>query len=754
MATWIRGIFAVSLSLLAAVPAHPVDLVNGKKARFRNEPGTSRDRAVVKFVREALVTSPLPDPRCPAVSTLTISTDTQTFGPVTLDCNFWGARSTGFLYRDSTGSAGGAQRILFKKSASGGKLNFKLAGDNYGAGAIGGPAGFVEVRFDVESTSYCGRFQSPPSQFTDNTSTKLSIKGPGAACQVATASPTSTPGTPGTDTPTPTSTDTPTVTATETPTITPGGPTLTPTGTPTQTATATNTPPPTSTPTRTPTHTPTRTPTNTPTRTPTNTPTRTPTNTPTRTPTNTPALTATPTSTPTPSGELNTLNRASDPVVMRGSALTTMLGIAPGDLVAFRYASGWTQVPVQVDERDNYTVQDCYNGAYNPLAITEYTDTNTWVGADGTSTFDSDDEVVFMAADTGDRAPGASRPANVNASPSVEVTITDPLNGGKGWLYLFQRSSGVIQPSAGRTYVDYQFKFGSTYQYGPTDYKAQYDLGGGELENSTITGLDDSNNPIYRTHFSKKWIRDNLQLYKGGATGVDILDADQAEWAGGTCSRNIDSFSNAESCFTINKSGPVRALRQYFGANSGWAMQRTHEFYRSVEVVRVNFRLHDGVGIQAYMDHNSSAYGMTYYNNNTTGGVPVNGVADTVTPMSQWGMLSGSVAGGNQGSYSSHLSYLTNLPDLIFQGLYDDNGTNSTTFSNCYGTSAAISIIGGQMLSNHCTDPYAGQSDCDDGYYFIPSSTLYYEGTGMTVGQAQQRDAWVRTPLTAAAVSF
>jgi len=38
--------------------------------------------------------------------------------------------------------------------------------------------------------------------------------------------------------------------------------------------------------------------------------------------------------------------------------------------------------------------------------------------------------------------------------------------------------------------------------------------------------------------------------------------------------------------------------------------------------------------------------------------------------------------------------------------------------------------------------------------YSVPSLRLYYEGSGMTVTQAQQRDGWTRSPLTASAASF
>ena len=48
---------------------------------------------------------------------------------------------------------------------------------------------------------------------------------------------------------------------------------------------------------------------------------------------------------------MSPLNRPADPVVLTGADVPGLTGIAPGDLVAFRYDSGWQQIPVQVDER-------------------------------------------------------------------------------------------------------------------------------------------------------------------------------------------------------------------------------------------------------------------------------------------------------------------------------------------------------------------------------------------------------------------
>src|SRR5712691_8482433 len=59
-----------------------------------------------------------------------------------------------------------------------------------------------------------------------------------------------------------------------------------------------------------------------------------------------------------------TLNRPEDPVVLTGADVPTLTGIAPHDLVAFRYSDGaWEQIPVQVDERDLKTFSNVYNSA-------------------------------------------------------------------------------------------------------------------------------------------------------------------------------------------------------------------------------------------------------------------------------------------------------------------------------------------------------------------------------------------------------
>src|SRR5262245_50970275 len=154
------------------------------------------------------------------------------------------------------------------------------------------------------------------------------------------------------------------------------------------------------------------------------------------------------------------LDRPADPVVLTGATLGSLAGISPGDLVAFRWAAGWVQIPVQVDERAQVNFNAFYNnvgGFGGGFTTLDYTDAGTHTGADPNATLDADDEVVFMARDAGARAPsGTSNPAGVVAGSGREVTITDPLGSATGWVYLFRRS-GTLDPAAGQQYVDYDF---------------------------------------------------------------------------------------------------------------------------------------------------------------------------------------------------------------------------------------------------------------------------------------------------------
>ena len=114
-------------------------------------------------------------------------------------------------------------------------------------------------------------------------------------------------------------------------------------------------------------------------------------------------------------------------------------------------------------------------------------------------------------------------------------------------------------PGAGGDYVVYNFTLDSA-----ADYKTTYNFADGpNPENSLAFSAN------YSYHFGDRWQDDELIITAGAATAVDILDRHKPMFAPGYCGRTEDTFNDAEGAFVINKSGPVRAIRSYIGANSG-----------------------------------------------------------------------------------------------------------------------------------------------------------------------------------------
>ena len=104
-----------------------------------------------------------------------------------------------------------------------------------------------------------------------------------------------------------------------------------------------------------------------------------------------------------------TLNRPDDPVVLTGADVPSLSSVAAGDVVAFRWINGWSQLPVQVDERKPVNFTQVYNNAQSVnFTTTVYADAGTFTGADTNPNVDADDEIAFMARDTGLEAPANS----------------------------------------------------------------------------------------------------------------------------------------------------------------------------------------------------------------------------------------------------------------------------------------------------------------------------------------------------------
>ena len=441
-----------------------------------------------------------------------------------------------------------------------------------------------------------------------------------------------------------------------------------------------------------------------------------------------------------------TLDRPYDPVVLTGADVPWLEGVPPNEIVAFRYSGGWQQIPVQVDERATKTSGQIYNKgsgggeaagqAYQPptdFTSLVYTDSGTFTGPDPDANLDADDEIVFMAKDSGAAASTASQPAGTIAGTGVQVAITDPLDpGSKGFVYLFL-SDGSLSPGAGQQYVSYSFNVLS----GP--YLTTYNtLNGPNPENSVITS------PYYSHHFADRWTSDELRVTTTGASGADILDRHKALFAPGACVRSENTFSDGEGAFIANKVGPVRVVRSYIGANSGPLTQRDHVFYERREEIRTFLRVHAISGMMDFFDYSPDASGMTYYNDLNPSGVTIDGNPDTVTLGAiEWEMVSGA-----QGSLVLVGAISTNIANFAYTSYYLDDSTPSVT--QCTGDAYAYGSSGVRITQSiPCTDP---DGECTN--YLQATRTIYFEEPGLALADAEALAGQAGAPLTYTALPF
>ncbi len=447
-------------------------------------------------------------------------------------------------------------------------------------------------------------------------------------------------------------------------------------------------------------------------------------------------------------GQTSTLDRPLDPVIVTGDASASCLsGVAPWEVVAFRYAGGaWEQIPVQVDEAALLDIVTPYGpyaamiGSAPPTGVNElfYTDAGTFTGPDPDPTLDADDEVVFMARDAGDEPGTFFFPEGAVPGTGCRVTVTDPLDGGLGVVYLF-RQDGSLDPGAGKSYVDYDFDLlTGTYpgDYGiPSGYNPE--------DTSVTTGR-------YRHHFSDRWIHDALEIHAGGATGVDILDRHQNFFSPGFCMRTEDTFSKGEGCFVTNRGGPVRAIRSYMGANSGPLTQRTHIFYDGRQDILTDLRVHEIGSIYDVFDYEPAAAGMIYYNDLNLGGLLIDGDPETaVTGWAEWEMVT-----GPQGSLVIVHDLEGDLEigtEAAVDSYWEDEDWHPD--SDCTGDGLAYGTSGSALFfdpgQDICTDPL--QSGCHNLRLVKSKRHIYYEGPGLASGDALRYESFARTPLAVSA---
>ena len=171
-----------------------------------------------------------------------------------------------------------------------------------------------------------------------------------------------------------------------------------------------------------------------------------------------------------------TLTRDLEPVVRAADELILdeFIGIPTNQIVAYKYiaaTSSWSRVPFQIDQkayRDLSQFIQCVPD-YSPECACEIPPTCTdivceetyvWDGEDdpddsgGTpNVLDGNDEIVFLAKDTGDQALTSNFPPGINILERFEIQVRDTDASNFGNIYLFRLSSG--QPPYSPGYMTY-----------------------------------------------------------------------------------------------------------------------------------------------------------------------------------------------------------------------------------------------------------------------------------------------------------
>jgi hypothetical protein len=291
---------------------------------------------------------------------------------------------------------------------------------------------------------------------------------------------------------------------------------------------------------------------------------------------------------------------------------------------------------------------------------------------------DNDDEVVFMAADAGDQAPLSAKPAG--ALTGHEIALADPLRPElPRFVYLFRKPGGSSF-NVGNGYVRYQrdanadqwidrtfFADNDPQKLGTSNTGYGPNLSGTVCTDGTPATAKASSDRFprdgmtvstdaYQFKATGRWMLREQHVAKPGLPGrihgygPDLVD----RWKGRAFQQSPDSqvsvvgFEDeqvnweANSALLGERAGPVRALREVWGADSGTNVTKTETYYRDAVVFRYRIRVHPipPDGLYTSWDYNlgamvpsaaEAAAGVPagrYFTSLHPQGVPVDGIND------------------------------------------------------------------------------------------------------------------------------
>jgi len=300
-------------------------------------------------------------------------------------------------------------------------------------------------------------------------------------------------------------------------------------------------------------------------------------------------------------------DRDEEPVLIRGERAPALIGEHLGHIRVHRFdptAGAFEPIPVQVDERVEHT--------FNPGTAGAFVETIYDVLGEDDGMFDADDEIAFLFADAGPRAPAeAAWPAGAE-DRRLEIEIRDPRPNApepSRWAYVF---TGEALPASDVVEVTWDLR-----------------------PDSTI--LSDA----IRLTFEDRWLLTEFRVEAPCGTGEDLIDRVKGRARVPTGIQEDEEGWNRNSSFLGGIVGPVRAIRYVRGATSGLNTIHHDVVYRRWWTRTVNLRVHPLLEAEIYFDL-SPIPGTTYYSPIVPDGVPVDGAPDAISDtFVGWSVVSG-----------------------------------------------------------------------------------------------------------------
>ncbi len=295
--------------------------------------------------------------------------------------------------------------------------------------------------------------------------------------------------------------------------------------------------------------------------------------------------------------------------------------------------------------------------------------------ADPVPTLDDDDEIALQARDGGGQAPSTA-PLPKGVSSGHVVNVVDPLDPtAKRYLYLFLKAGGssydasdspvqMTRDANADEWIDrYAFAHGdnealgvSNTGYGPNlpGSVCRTDPANDSTSPAVKTAVDGTPRPstdrfprdgmtiatpTYTLHATGRWMVRSLQVKDDSGYGPDLI----SRWKGRAFQQSPDStvslvgFEDEQVNWEANsallgwRAGPVRAIREVWGADSGTNVTKTETYYRDADTYSYHVRVHPipSDGLYMSLDYNPGAV-TRYYNLEKPNGVAIDGVNDDV----------------------------------------------------------------------------------------------------------------------------